>query len=91
MGNDSAFARAAVAGKMVIASDAFVMGRRGREHRLGLLFPSENAGELSNLMHKAAMLSDSETASYRANALEYARLCSRNAFRKALLAPYGFK
>lgn len=88
IGSSGVLSRAAAAGKMVIASDEFLIGRRVREHGLGFLFPTENTEELRKRMVQAASLSASEAERCHASLLRYARLCSREAFRKALLAPY---
>jgi glycosyltransferase involved in cell wall biosynthesis len=88
-GSSGVLARAAAAGKMVIASDEGLLARRVREHGLGWLFPSGNVEELEVNVKKAMTLSGEEMTRFRRAGLRYASLCSRSLFRKALLAPYS--
>lgn len=88
-GSSGVLARAAAAGKMIIASDEGLVARRVREHGLGWLFRSGNVKELKISVKKAMTLSAEEMARFRHAALRYASTCSRPLFRKALLAPYA--
>ncbi len=88
-GSSGVLARAAAAGKMVIASDEGLVARRVREHGLGWLFRSGNVKELQANVKNAMTLSAEEVAQFGHAALRYASLCSRPLFRKALLAPYA--
>jgi len=87
-GSSAVLSRAVAAGKMVIASDEGLIGKRVRNHNLGWLFPSKNSGELRKAMEKAAVLTESDRALFQKSALCYARSCSREAFRTSLLSPY---
>ena len=86
-GSSGVLSRAAASGTMVIASDEGLVARRVREHNLGWLFPSGNVNALRKTMDEAAFLAESDKAQFRESALKYARLCSRKAFKKALLVP----
>jgi glycosyltransferase involved in cell wall biosynthesis len=90
-GSSGVLSRAAAAGRMVIAPEGGLIGERVREHRLGLLFTSGKAKELKKCMDEATSLSRSALAEFRNAALAYASLCTREAFRKALLLPYDVK
>lgn len=85
-GSSGVLALAAAAGKMVIASDEGLVGRRVREHKLGLLFSSGKVGELAQCLKQASWLPAEDRNRYREAVLAFSRLCSREAFRTALLA-----
>jgi glycosyltransferase involved in cell wall biosynthesis len=87
-GSSGVLSLAAGAGKMVVASDDGLVGRRVFEHRLGLLFSSGNTKALKNSMSQAMSLSQSERDRFHNSASEYAMACNREAFRHALLAPF---
>lgn len=87
-GSSGVLSMAAAAGKMVIASDSDLVGRRVREHELGWLFPSGNVKILREKIHDASLLNISDMNRFRNAALWYASLCSRTAFREALIAPF---
>jgi glycosyltransferase involved in cell wall biosynthesis len=88
-GSSGVLSLAAAAGKMVIASDGGLLARRIEEHQLGLVFPSGDIRGLKACMQKASLLKSPEMAPFREAAYRYAQTCSRDAFRKALLLPYG--
>jgi glycosyltransferase involved in cell wall biosynthesis len=81
--------RAAAAGKPVIASDDELIGRRVREHGLGLLFPSGNAAALQQCIEQMATLPEEQMAKWSQAAHKYSVLCSRQAFRRALLQSFN--
>jgi len=85
-GSSGVLSLSAVAGKMVIASDEGLVGKRVRKHHLGWLFPSGNVEGLKKCMDNAALLSKSDMTQFQQAALRYARSCSREAFRNALLS-----
>lgn len=87
-GSSGVLSLAAGAGKMVIASDDGLIGRRVFEHKLGLLFSSGNTKALGKRMSQAMSLSRSDRDQFHNSALEYALSCNREAFRQALLAPF---
>lgn len=87
-GSSGVLSLAAGAGKMVIASDHGLVGRRVFEHKLGLLFSSGNTKALGNSMSRAMSLSRSDRDKFNNSALQYAQSCNREAFRRALLAPF---
>ena len=87
-GSSGVLSLAAAAGKMVIASDEGLVAKRVRKHDLGLLFPSGKAYELKKCMDNAAVLSESDMTRFQQAALHYATLCSREAFRDALLSAF---
>lgn len=84
-GSSGVLSLSAAAGKMVIASDEGLVGQRVRKHNLGWLFPSGNVEELQKCMDNAALLTESEMSEFQQAALRYAKACSREAFRNALL------
>jgi len=85
-GSSGVLSLSAVAGKMVIASDEGLVGKRVRKHHLGWLFPSGNVEGLKKCMDNAALLSKSDMTQFQQAALRYARSCSREAFRNAFLS-----
>ena len=87
-GSSGVLSLAAGAGKMVVASDDGLVGRRVLEHKLGLLFSSGNTKALGKSMSQTMSLSRSERNQFQNSALEYALSCNREAFRQALLAPF---
>ncbi len=88
-GSSGVLSLAAAAGKMVIASDEGLLARRIEEHRLGLVFPSGSFRGLKACMQKASLLKSPEMTPFLQAADRYAQTCSRDAFRNALLLPYG--
>lgn len=88
-GSSGVLSLAAAAGKLVIASEEGLVGRRVRTNNLGLLFPSGNIAELKKRITQAATLAAAERDRFRAAALSYATLCSREAFRQALRAAWN--
>lgn len=87
-GSSGVLSLAAAAGRMVIVSDEGLLARRIREHDLGWVFTSGDARELKTRMHDASHLPSNEMAAFQQAAHRYAGTCSREAFRKALLAPF---
>lgn len=87
-GSSGVLSLAAGAGKTVIASDDGLVGKRVKEHHLGLLFSSGDARALQKSMERAMLLSESDRAKYHDSVFKYALSCNREAFRKALLAPF---
>lgn len=88
-GSSGVLTRAAAAGVMVIASDEELIGRRVREHQLGLLFPPGDAAGLRRCLEEAAAMSGEESARWSRAAKKYAATCTRAAFRQALLQALG--
>ena len=88
-GSSGVLSQAVTAGKPVIASDEELIGRRAREHRLGLLFPSGDAAELGRCIEQMANLPEEQLAQWSQAAKKYSGLCSREAFRSALLQSFG--
>ena len=87
-GSSGVLSLAAGAGKMVVASDDGLVGKRVLEHKLGLLFSSGNTNALGKSMIQAVSLSQSDRDQFQNSAAEYAMSCNREAFRQALLAPF---
>jgi hypothetical protein len=84
-GSSSVLSKAAAAGKPVIVSDDGLLGERVRRWKLGLLFPSGNARKLRKCMEN---LGKSDNTRFQQAALDYARQCSRQTFRIALLSGF---
>jgi len=89
-GSSGVLSLAAAAGKMVIASDAGLVGRRVREHELGWLFQPGNADDLKQRIGEASLLSEPEMNRFSDAASRYAPLCSRAAFGEALISPFNY-
>lgn len=85
-GSSGVLARAAGAGKPVIASDEQLVGRLTRKYSLGLLFPSGNVPALQRAVLQAAAASPSELARWQHGAQAFAGQCSHAAFQAALIA-----
>ncbi len=81
-GSSAVLARAAAAGRMVIASDEGLVGHRTRTQGLGLTFPTGNATALARAITEAITL---PPASFQPGLAAYARHHSRENFRRALL------
>jgi glycosyltransferase involved in cell wall biosynthesis len=79
-GSSGVLSRAAAAGKVLIASEEGLLGRRVKEHALGLLFEPGSATELQEAMLALAKLDEASLASYRLAGLHYAATCSCEAF-----------
>jgi glycosyltransferase involved in cell wall biosynthesis len=78
--------RAAGAGKPAIASDEYLIGHVVRQYGMGLLFKSGNVPALKKLIEHAASASAEEISRWQNGAQAYAKNCSREAFRSALVA-----
>lgn len=78
--------RAAGAGKPAIASDEYLIGHIVRQYGMGLLFASGNVPELECALLQAATASPAGLSRWRTGAQAYAQICSRGAFRSALVA-----
>jgi glycosyltransferase involved in cell wall biosynthesis len=81
--------RAAGAGRPVLASDEELVGRLVREHGLGVLFQSGDAGSLRAALDATARASEDEMERWRRAARAYAPRCSRAAWRRALLDSFA--
>ncbi len=91
-GSSGVLSLAAAAGKIVIASDSGLLGRRVRDHSLGICFSSGNSTALSHAMAQVETMSSEQKLSFAANAISYAGRCDRKAFRRALHAiPFNLK
>ncbi|HEX9046282.1 MAG TPA: glycosyltransferase, partial [Verrucomicrobiae bacterium] len=77
--------RAAGAGKPALASDEYLIGHVVRRYGMGLLFPSGNVPALERAIVQAATASGADLAKWHAGAHAYARNCSREAYRTALV------
>jgi glycosyltransferase involved in cell wall biosynthesis len=88
-GSSAVLARAAGAGRIPIASDEELIGRRVRDHGLGLLFASGDAGALRECLRRALQLSASERAAFTPALARYASTCTREKFREAVLRSFG--
>ena len=89
IGSSAILSRAAVAGRMILASDEGLIAKRVQEHNLGQLFPSENIAALGRAMVQLATQSKEESERFRTAALRYARTISAETFREALVSPYS--
>jgi glycosyltransferase involved in cell wall biosynthesis len=83
-GSSGVLSRAAGAGRPVIASDEQLVGRRVREHGLGLLFPSGDSGALGVAVDHAAQLPARAVTALEDAALRFAASCTRRRFGDAL-------
>jgi glycosyltransferase involved in cell wall biosynthesis len=84
-GSSNVLTRAAAGGLPVIVSDEELIGRRVRQHGLGLLFESGSAKALRSCLEQAVAMGQEERARLSRAALQYAAGCTRAAFGKALL------
>jgi glycosyltransferase involved in cell wall biosynthesis len=80
---------AATHGLPAIVSDEELVGRRAREHGLGLLFQSGNVQALRACLERALRTDEHERARWSQAALKYATGLTRAAFREALLRAVG--
>lgn len=85
-GSSGVLARAAGAGKPVIASDEQLVGRLVRQYDLGPLFQSGRVPALEQAILKAGAASPAELARWQAGAENFAKTCSRAAFQATLVA-----
>jgi len=87
-GSSGVLSLAAGAGKMVVASNDGLVGKRVLKHKLGLLFSSGDTKALRKSMIQAASLLQSDRDQFQNSATEYAMSCNREAFKQALVAPF---
>ena len=88
-GSSGVLALSAAAGKMVIASDEGLIGKRVREHQLGLCFASGNSQELAAAIRSAEKMLRNEPNHYTRAAHHFAQTCSRKKFTTALISIYA--
>ncbi len=84
-GSSAVLSRAAASGKAVIVSDDALLGRRVRDHRLGLLVEPGKESSLATAMTGAMGFGPDERERYRQAALNYAAGCTRQAFREVIV------
>lgn len=87
-GSSGVLSRAAAAGKMVVASNEGLVAKRVKEHKLGLLFQSENIHSLREAMAMSIELTKEKREEYRKNSYKYSVSCSRKNFRQVLIRPF---
>jgi hypothetical protein len=88
-GSSGVLSLAAAAGKMVVASDDGLIGRRVQAHRLGLCFRAGKRRELGRALATAQAQLGADPHRYRQALQDYARRCDRQSFRKVLASIYG--
>jgi glycosyltransferase involved in cell wall biosynthesis len=71
-GESGVLAHTAEYGLPVVASDTGELGKRVREHRLGLVFEPENVSSLTAALQRLATLSPEESCAMRAHVARYA-------------------
>jgi glycosyltransferase involved in cell wall biosynthesis len=84
-GSSGVLIRAAIRGIPVIASDEELVGRRVREHGIGLLFPTGSAKELQRSIENAAIMKPGEVRQLSTAAIKFSKVFTRAEFRNALL------
>lgn len=85
-GSSGVLARAAGAGRPVIASDEQLVGRLVRKYGLGPLFATGHVPALRQAISQAASAPPAALARWQAGARAFAKECSRSAFQTALVA-----
>jgi glycosyltransferase involved in cell wall biosynthesis len=88
-GSSGVLSMAMASGKPVIVSDEQLLGRLTREQGLGLLFPSGDIQALTKCICQATAFSPKEISGFAASARSYAQRCSRENYRRTLLASVG--
>jgi glycosyltransferase involved in cell wall biosynthesis len=84
-GASAVLSQAMAAGRMAIVSDEELSGRLTRDHGLGLLFPTGNVAALRECLREAALMEAARLATFSLAAARYAQICSRAAYREALI------
>lgn len=84
-GASAVLAQAAAARRMVIVSDEELMGRLTSNHGLGLLFTPDDSKALRLKMQEAIQLPPGNLERFKVAAEVFARLCSRETYRRILL------
>ena len=79
------FSRAMGAGKMVIASNEYLIGYFTQHHRVGLVFPSGNAVALHRIFEQIAGMSKAEVEAFQQRARRFRFLWSPEQFERKLL------
>ena len=88
-GSSGVLARAAAAGRWVIASDEGLVGHRVRANNLGLTFKSGDVTALRETLAQALALTPEATAAFAPGLARFAARHSRESFRAALLAQFS--
>ncbi len=87
-GSSGVLSLAAAAGKMVVASDDGLIGRRVQAHGLGLCFKAGRHRELGRALAAAKAMLHADPHRYKQALQHYARQCDRQAFRSVLASIY---
>jgi hypothetical protein len=77
-------ALAAAAGKMVIATDGGLIGRRVHAHQLGLCFTPGSTRDLARTIAAAETMLTADPRRFAAAARRFAKGCDRKAFARVL-------
>jgi len=85
-GASAVLARAAGAGKPVVASDENYIGRIVRQYDMGPLFPSGNVSALQQALVCVVTAPPDEFTRWRVGARAFGETCSREVFRSSLVA-----
>lgn len=88
-GVSAVLSQAVMAGKMVIASDEELTGRRVRDYHLGLLFPSGDSAALAKRIETASRMGEADRAVFLHAMDRYRPQCTREAFAQALKTAFG--
>ena len=84
-GTSSVLARAAGAGKPVVASDENYIGRIVRQYAMGPLFPTGDVSALQQALVRVATAPPAEFARWQSGARAFGETCSREVFRTSLV------
>jgi glycosyltransferase involved in cell wall biosynthesis len=88
-GSSGVLAQAATAGKMMLASDEQLIGRRVREHGLGPLFRTNDVSDLRRALLEIRQMDAKAMADFSNAAKRYAAECTRARYRELLLQSFG--
>jgi glycosyltransferase involved in cell wall biosynthesis len=84
-GSSGVLSRATAAGKLVLASDEGLVGKRVEKHNLGLLFQTGSADDLQKQLTCLISMENSKKHTLQTASKTYSENCNRQAFRKSLV------
>jgi len=85
-GSSGVLSRASAAGKPILASNEGLVGKRVKEHNLGLLFQTGSVNNLKKQLIHIAGMKTNQKDTFQSTTQTYSKNCNRQAFQKSLMA-----
>ena len=90
-GSSGVLSLASAAGKMVIASDFGLLGRRVKEHHLGFTFKNGDTRDFVRCLKEALSIKESRMARHQQALSRFSNQSTLQSFANALMSPYRYE